>query len=352
MTAWRKHDRTLEKDQEVYVVRPERRQRSLGVLVEKGFDPVEFVFAESKPGSADYAVHLIRPPATDDGRRHRRVPQGPSDGHLPRGATVLPTYFLQQLHQLQVFGEPGFLEVGAVATPVVGGEVPDALTGHLARKQAAPHRRVDDDADILLSAVGQYLLLYTSVEHVVWRLQGLDWGYLLRPLHLRDVEVRDPDMPDLPLLFELRKSLPTLLNVLFRVGPVDLVQVYDVRLQPTEALLALAFYGIFLQDVVDLAALIPDKGALGEDVGTLGDTLEGSCDELLGVPEAVDGGGVDPVAPELDGALYAPPRFVVALRPPGSSPSAPADGPAPEAYGRDLQPRLAERALLQSRLLF
>src|SRR3712207_7165525 len=95
------------------------------------------------------------------------------------------------------------------------------------------------------------------------------------------------------------------------------------------------------------SALVPHLGALGEDVGVVGltDALERPGDELLGVAEAVDGGCVDPVHAELDGAPYGPHRLVVVLRPPGGAPSAPADGPATEPNARDLHPRLAESAL-------
>jgi hypothetical protein len=87
------------------------------------------------------------------------------------------------------------------------------------------------------------------------------------------------------LVPQLYQSLPALLDALVRAGPVDLVQVYDVRLQAPEATLALALHGVLLQHVVDLAVLVPDERALGEDVGAVGlrDPLQGLRDELLGV---------------------------------------------------------------------
>jgi hypothetical protein len=72
----------------------------LVVLVEEGFDPHQLVFAKAKLGRADYAVHLIRPPAPDDGRGHSRVPQRPGDGDLAWRAAMLSAYLLEQLNQL------------------------------------------------------------------------------------------------------------------------------------------------------------------------------------------------------------------------------------------------------------
>src|SRR3712207_1434971 len=120
--------------------------------------------------------------------------------------------------------------VGVAAAPVVGREVLHALRGHLSREQAAPHRRVDDDAYVVLLAVREYLLLHLTPQHGVGRLEGLYRGYSLSPLHLGDVEVRNPDVPDLALLLQLGHRTPALLDVLVGPWPVDLVEVYYVGL--------------------------------------------------------------------------------------------------------------------------
>src|SRR5215203_989850 len=294
---------------------------NLEVLVEEGLDLVQFVLAQAKLCRANYAVYLVGPPAPYDGRRHRLVAQRPGYGYLPGGAPVFHAYLLEQAH---------------------------ALGAPLAGEQPAPHRRVGDHADVVLLAVREYLVLDATFEHVVWRLQGLDRGDLPYALHLLDVEVRDPDVADLALLLELGHRLPALLDVLVRPWPVDLVEVYGLHLQPTEALLALALYGVLLEVVGDVATLVPYLGALGEDVGTLRNALEGPGHELLGVAEAVDGGGIDPVHAELDGPPYGPHRLVVVLRAPGGAPSAPTYGPATEAYARYLHLRPAEPHALQS----
>src|SRR5215212_6518586 len=324
-----------------------------GILGEEVLDPAQLVLAQTEFHRADGAVYLIRPPPADDGRRDRRVPERLGYGDLARRTPVLPAYLLQQAHQLEVPGEPRLLEVVGVAAPVVGREVLDALGGHLAREQPAPHRRVDDDADVVLPAVREYLLLDAAVEHVVGRLEALDGGYLPYPLHLGEVEVRDPDVADLALVLELGHCLPALLNVLVGVGPVDLVEIYDVGLQASEALFALTLHRVLLEDIRDIALVVPHERALSKDAGPLGvgDALERAGDECLGVAEAVDGGGVHPVDPQVNGPPYGSHRLVVVLRSPGSSPAAPAYRPGPETYGCDLHLCPAELHGLQSSLL-
>ena len=77
---------------------------------------------------------------------------------------------------------------------------------------------------------------------------------------------------------------------------MDLVEVNGVGLEPAQAVLALAANGRFAQRVVDLALLMPDHAALGEDVGTRPLPVRQRLgDDLLRVAQAVDGGGVDPV---------------------------------------------------------
>src|SRR3712207_3223494 len=230
-----------------------------GVLAEEAFDPLQFLLAQAEVRRADDAVDLVGPAAADYGRRDRRVPERPGYGDLRGRAAVVPAYLLQQLDEPQVPGEPRLLEVLGVAAPVVGGEVGHPLRGHLAREQPAPHRGVDDDADVVLLAVGEYLLLDAAVEHAVGRLERLDRGYPSDPLHLGDVEVGDPDVADLALVPQLLQSLPAHFYVLLRAWPVDLVEVYDVGLQAPEALLALALHGVLVEDVGDVALLVPHE---------------------------------------------------------------------------------------------
>jgi hypothetical protein len=79
--------------------------------------------------------------------------------------------------------------------------------------------------------------------------------------------------------------------------------------------------------VVDRAGVVPDHAALGEDVGAgAAPRREGAGDHLLGAAQAVDGGGVDPVHPHLQGLVDGRDGRCVVLFAPAIEPGA-ADGP-------------------------
>src|SRR5207237_2012050 len=120
---------------------------------------------------------------------------------------------------------------------------------------------------------------------------------------------------------------PALLDVLIRFGPVDLVEVEHVYLEPPQAGLAFAPDRIRLEAVPDLALLVPDHAAFGEDVGATTHPFEGAGDHLLGVAESVDGCGVNPVDAVVQRFPDRGHRVVVVLAAPGELPARAADGP-------------------------
>src|SRR5205807_8618876 len=120
-------------------------------------------------------------------------------------------------------------------------------------------------------------------------------------LHLGDVEIRDADVPDLAFLLELRHGGPALLDLLVGHGPVDLVEVDGIKLQPPQAGLAFATDRFGREAVADLSSFVPDHAALGEDVRTVAHAFEGAGDDLLRVAQSIDGGGIDPVDAVLQG---------------------------------------------------
>ncbi len=223
----------------------------------------------------------------------------------------------------------------------------DALRGHLAGEEAAFHRRVDDYAYIVIFAIWEYFVIHATVDQVVWRLERLDRGDLLYPFHLPDVEVRYTGVSDFAFFFEFGERFPSFLDVLVGVGPVDLVQVDDVRLEPPQAIFALPLDRVFLEYVAGITVLVPDQRTLRKHVGFLSDAFQRLGHQLLGVAQPVDGGGVDPVDAQLQRALYCSHGFFVVLGSPGGAPSAAADGPTAEADGRYVHVRLAELYGLQ-----
>jgi hypothetical protein len=94
--------------------------------------------------------------------------------------------------------------------------------------------------------------------------------------------------------------------------------------------------------VRDHAALREDERALGG-----GYLAERAPDDLLGVPEAVDGGGVDPVHAAADGVTDRGDRARVVLRPPAIGPSAAADRPRAEPHRGDFQVSRPESSFVE-----
>ena len=93
---------------------------------------------------------------------------------------------------------------------------------------------------------------------------------------------------------------------------------------------------------MDLAPVVPEHRAFGEDVRLCRGGFEGFADYLFGVAEAVDGCGVDPVDAEIDGAVDGCDRVGVVLRSPCEGPVSATDGPCSEADRRQMQVRVSQ----------
>ena len=95
--------------------------------------------------------------------------------------------------------------------------------------------------------------------------------------------------------------------------------------------------------------LVPAQSALGEHERPLGggDLLQCRAHDLFGMPEPVDGGGVDPVDAALDRMADGGDRLLVVLAAPADRPVAAADGPGAEPDRRDVHVGAAEPPLRQ-----
>ena len=111
---------------------------------------------------------------------------------------------------------------------------------------------------------------------------------------------------------------------------MDLVEVDDVDAQAREAHLDLAQERVALEVVAHAVVAAVEQRGLGEDVRALGEALERAAHDLLGVPEPVDGRGVDPVDAELEAAAERGDGLVVVLGAPRMPPAGATDGPGPQ----------------------
>src|ERR1022692_3605204 len=150
-------------------------------------------------------------------------------------------------------------------------------------------------------------------------------------------------MPDLALFLQFGHRGPSLLDVLVRVGPVDLIEVDRVHSEPSQTGLTLAPDRRALEAVTDLSLLIPSHAALGEDVRAFAHPCEGAGNHFLGVAQAIDRGGVDPVDAGIECFVDGGDGVAVVLTAPRELPTRAAGGPGPEADRGDEQVRISER---------
>ena len=153
------------------------------------------------------------------------------------------------------FDELRLLEERVAAAPVVGAERGGAFPGERAGQQAGLHRAVGDDADAVGRAPRQDLGLDLAPQHAVGRLQRRDRADRLRALELRQAEVADAGVAHLAGVDQLADGRPAFLDLLVRLGPVDLVEIDRVDLQAAQAGVALGEHALAPQRLADLAAV-------------------------------------------------------------------------------------------------
>src|ERR1035438_9339101 len=154
-------------------------------------------------------------------------------------------------------------------------------------------------------------------------------------------EIGYADPAHFALALKLGHGRPAFLDILFRFGPVNLVEVDGVQLETAQAGFDFAADGIRLQALANFAALVPHAFALGEDERFAGAAFERASHDFFGMAQAVDRGGVDPVEPRIQRSVDGRHGFVVVLRSPGERPTAAAHGPSADADGREVHVAVA-----------
>src|SRR5215472_3100673 len=225
----------------------------IGLRLAGTIDFGDLGIGEAKLHGADDAGHLTGGTHPDDGGGDRRASQGPCDGDFAGAAAVARADRFHQFGQREVARKLGLLEGRGAAAEIVFRQGSDALAGHLAGEQAALHRRVADDADLVLETVGENGVFDFGGDRRVRRLQRRNGRDGTRPLQLRGVEVAHPDPAHLAFVLESRQGLPAFFDISVGLGPMDLVKVDDVDLQAAQAILALLADGIALEHLLNLA---------------------------------------------------------------------------------------------------
>ncbi len=248
-------------------------------------------------------------------------------------------------------------------------EIPDPLTGarrvegfccplrYLPVSQPPSSGLHDDVADPEALRHREVLVLHRAAQDGVGRLQrdeALPAVALAEPERLDDLPGLEPHLPDeravavvrraaevadLALAHEVVERRERLLPGRRRVGPVDLVEVDDVRLQPTQAVLDLLLDRLARQTA--LVGTRPHRAPdLGREHRLLAPPLEGLADDLLRLALRVDVGRVDEVDAGVERAVDDADALLVA----GVAPLA--EHHRAETQRRDLETGVAEVAVV------
>ncbi len=147
----------------------------------------------------------------------------------------------------------------------------------------------------MLRGVRQDVLLDLALEQIIGGLHRLEGRSGAEAVHLRRTEITDPDRPDLSLTAKVIERPRRLLERHGFVGPMHLINVDDIGLQPAQRILEL-LPKLLRRGVAKNLAAAPVEPRLGGDHGLSAPAAGQSlADDFLGLAEAIDRRGVDHV---------------------------------------------------------
>src|SRR5205807_5868907 len=189
-------------------------------------------------------------------------------------------------------------EFRIAAAKIVRRQSCGALASHGSGEKSGSHGSVIDHADSLLLAIRENLRFNFPANNGVGRLQRSDGSDFLGALDLRNVEVGHADPANFAFGLERGESLPGLFDSGFAVlrRPVHLVEIDGIDLQAAETVFAFAANGNGTELLPDFSLLVPAQNALRQNArARAAPFLQRARDDFLGVAQAVNSGGVDPV---------------------------------------------------------
>ena len=133
--------------------------------------------------------------------------------------------------QLQVFRQIFGGKARVAQALVVLGE----LSGHGARQQPAPQRRIGHEADGELAHGREDLLGLFPVEDRIFALDGVDGMHRVGPAQGGGIDLAQAQRPDLALLLQPRHGAHGVLDGHERVDAVLVIEVDHIGLQPLQA---------------------------------------------------------------------------------------------------------------------
>src|SRR6266436_612507 len=226
------------------------------------------------------------------------------------------------------------------AAKIVRRQSGGAFSSHGSGEQTGGHGSIVDHADSLLVTVRKSLSFNLPADDGVGRLQRGNGRNFFGVPDLGRIEIGHADPADLAFGFQRGESLPGLFDAGFAFirGPVHLIEIDGVNLQAAETVFALAPNGAGAELLPNSSLFVPDQNAFGEDVGArAAPFLQRASNDLFGVAQAVDGGGVDPVDAQLQRAMNRGDGIGVVLRAPSKFPAAAAESPGAKTDRRNLE---------------
>src|SRR5215472_970050 len=212
------------------------------------------------------------------------------------------------------------------------------------------HGRIADHPNVVPPDVWQFSLLDLPRQDGVRRLERSNGSDRLRTFHLSGAEIGNTDVAHLAFPLQARHLGPAFFDVFVGLGPVNLVEVDGVDFQAPQTDFTLTADGCSFQRTADPSILVPDTLTLGEDVGARTAQVKRAGHHFLGMPQAVNGRGIDPVDAEIECRLDGGDRIAVVLRTPGPLPTASSHRPCANPDGGNPQVALSELPGLHSSL--
>src|SRR5438552_13244271 len=303
------------------------------------FDFRDFVGGEFQFARAHNAFGLLSVARANDGSGDGGMTQRPGDGHFAGSAAVTRADLAKAFDEFKVFRKGRFAKFRIAAAKIVGGQGGGAFAGHRAREKSGSHGSVVDHADSLLLAIRKNLGFNFPANDGVGRLQRSDGSEFLGALDLSDVKVGHANKAHFAFCLQRGESLPGFFDSGFVVlrRPVHLVEIDGVDLEAAETVFAFAANGNGTELFPDFAFLVPAQNAFRKNVGArTAPFLQRASDDFLGVAQAVNGGGVDPVDAELQRAVNCGDGIGVVLRTPGKFPATATESPSAKADARNV----------------
>ena len=183
------------------------------------------------------------------------------------------------------------MKTGRARAFIVFGE--DVVGRVFAREQAFAQGAMGQDANARAFAKAHVFGFNGAVKHVVARLIGVKRGDVIRPLHLRGVEVGHPDKARFALFSQPRHRFHAFLDGISRVPTVNLIQVDTIDTEVAEAV----FNGAF-----DVFARILTADFCGEKAPLAIAAFE--CPAQCGFARAIGLGRVDQGNAAVDGRAH------------------------------------------------